>query len=171
MSNKNRRYDHKRINLQSIIKRLPIQSHLNESQSALIVFSTIWNKWVKDNLPNDIGKLITLNSFKNGILSIRCTNAVAASQLKHLQVGLINAFNDEGHHQITRLKFEIDKKTIASEFESDFSPDSKNQHFKKEPRKELSHEALDTLEHCEKGVKNEKLSISLKKLHKTLRNL
>ena len=84
-------------------------------------------------------------------------------------MGLIDAFNDAGYHQVFDIKFEIDKKTTVPENER--SAGSTNQHFKREPRESLSHEALNTLEHCEKGVKSEKLSASLKKLHDTLDNL
>ena len=171
MQKKKRQKKHQRVNLKNIINRLPIKNHLNESQNALIDFSTTWNKWVQDNLADQIQGLVALNSFKNGILSIRCINASAASHLKHLQVSLKNTFNDAGHHRIIDIKFEIDRKAMTPEHTNELSSGSKNQHIKKEPRKALSNEALNTLGHCEKGVKNEKLSASLRRLHDTLNNL
>ena len=162
---------HQRIKLNNIIKNLPINGHLNESQNALINFSNTWNEWVSENLPTEIQKLVAMNSFKNGTLSIRCINAVAASQLKHLQARLISAFNDAGHSQIDNLKFEIEKKQTTPKLEDNFTTGAKSQHIKEEPRESLSNEALDLLGHCEKGVKNEKLSASLKRLHNTLNNL
>jgi len=169
MQKKKRINDHRRISLDNIINNLPIKYHLSESQNALINFSTTWNKWIQNNLSSDVQKLVALNSFRNGILTVCCINATAASQLKHLRVTLINTFNDAGHHEILDIKFEIEKKTAASK--ADFSTGSKSQHYKEEPRQTLSNEALDTLKHCEKGVKDEKLSASLKKLYDTLENL
>lgn len=171
MSKKKHHNDHRRIKLNNIINNLPINHHLNESQNSLISFSEAWNKWINENLSTDIQKLVAMNSFKNGTLSIRCINAVAASQLKHLQVGLINAFNNAGHNQIINLKLEIEKVHTTSKVEHDFSTNSKNQHIKNEPRESLSDEALDMLNHCERGIKNEKLSASLRKLHNTLGKL
>jgi len=158
-----------RVNLSNIINNLPINYHLSKSQNALIAFSKTWNTWIQHNLPKEIQTRVALNGFNNGILLIQCTNAVAASQLKHLQMRLISAFHDAGHDHILDIKIEIDK-TISSS-KNELSTASKDQHIEKEPRKTLSHEALDTLKHCEKGIKNERLSAALKKLHGTLDNL
>jgi len=171
MPNKKNNNCPKRINLNNIINKLPIKHHLNESQNALIDFSITWNKWIQNNLTSEIQKLVALNSFKNGVLSVRCTNASAASHLKHLQIGLRDAFNGAGHHQILDIKFDIDKKTTHPKVNNSLSTGSENQHIKKEQRQALSEEALDTLEHCKKGIKNEKLSASLKKLYDTLDSL
>ena len=171
MSKKKHHNDHRRIKLNNIINNLPIKHHLNESQNSLISFSEAWNKWINENLSTDIQKLVAMNSFKNGTLSIRCINAVAASQLKHLQARLISAFNDAGHSQIDNFKFEIEKKQTTPKLEDNVTTGAKSQHIKEEPRESLSNEALDLLGHCEKGVKNEKLSASLKRLHNTLNNL
>ena len=163
--------NHFRVNLSNIIKRLPLQSYINVSQAALIDFSPAWIDWCNKTLSSEFHQIITLNGFNKGTLSIRCTTSVAASQLKHLQVSLLDFFHTAGHSQIRRLKIEIDH--FSNQGSADNSAANLTGYIatKTETRAPLNNEAIVSLEQCQKGIKNEKLSGSLKKLHKTLESL
>ncbi len=171
MSNKNYRNDHFRIDLRSIIKRLPLQGHINQSQNSLIVFSPAWIEWVKGEFPGEFKKFVTLNSFNQGVLSIRCTSSVAASQLKHMQVSLLESLHSAGHVQIKRVKIEIDHYSHTASDENVSSSLSDYIEIKTTTRSPLGDNVMSNLEHCQKGIKNEKLSKSLKKLNETLKDL
>ena len=163
--------NHFRVNLSNIIKRLPLQSYIDVSQAALIDFSPAWIDWCNKSLPGEFHQIVTLNSFNRGTLSIRCTTSVAASQLKHMQVSILECFHAAGHSQIKRLKIEIDHFSNQASDNSSAVSLTEYTATKTETRAPLNNEAIVSLERCQKGIKNEKLSGSLKKLHKTLESL
>ena len=162
--------NYKRIQISNILTSLPVQRHINESQKAVISFTSTWQEWLNTNLPAELSKKISLNSFENGKLSILCNNSTTASQLKHLQISLLEALHKAGHNQISQIKFDInhqfDETLVLSQ-----ALDSKQNHISQKPRKTMTDKNLKNLKHCGDGVKNERLNSALKKLHTTLTKL
>ena len=115
--------NYKRVQISNILTSLPVQRHINVSQKAVISFTSAWQEWLHSNLPTQLYKKISLNSFENGKLSILCNNSTTASQLKHLQISLLEALHQAGHNQISQIKFDINHKfeetlVLAQELDS-----------------------------------------------------
>jgi len=90
---------------------------------------------------------------------MRCTTPTAASQLKHLQVSLLDAFHAAKSNEIKRIKIQIDhtnQETIESKRHS-------TQEVKKgAPNyKPLKPDTIANIQNCKSSVKSEKLSHSL----------
>jgi len=160
---------HFRIDLNNIIKRLPLLRQINASQSALLSFTPAWKRWSNENLPENFRSLTSLNSFNDGVLSIKCKTPIAASQLRHLQISLIEALHEADHHQILSLNIQIDHETPTPE-------SAVQEHIKQvettlpnTTRAALSDQAIDNINSCQKSVKSEKLSDALKRLSETLK--
>ena len=165
MKNKPNKNNHLKISLGSIIKRLPVHRSLNASQNALIEFATIWGQWSKINIAPEFSSSISLNSFQNGVLYIGCTTPIAASQLKHLQVNLLNSFHNAGFNEIKQIKITIDHNHLQDEETNTDSARSNKQPTNYKP---LDIEAINTIKNAQNSVKSEKLSHSLERLATTL---
>ena len=167
MPNKKHRNNHLKINLNNIIKRLPLHQQLNASQNEIIKLSQAWKEWAASNLPPALEKQIILSSFDQGILNIRCNTPTAASHLKHLQMSLLEGFHTAGFKEVENLKIQINH-------QYDFQNESTNNHTARfdAPQKERDHqlksETLSGIKQCSKTVKNERLMASLEKLAETL---
>jgi len=170
MPRKNDKNNHFKISLNNIIKRLPLHQQLNNSHAAIIDFSQTWQDWVSSNLTGNFEKLATLSSFDNGLLTVRCISPTAASQLKHLQISLLEAFHAAGFTQIQRLKIQIDHTTRLTS-ESDTHHQTVIKQIDKPSinrTQSLKKETLKGIKNCGKRVKNERLMTSLQRLASTL---
>jgi len=154
-------------NLSNIIKRLPLHQRLNDSQNALIKFSPVWQQWSEKNISPNFLPAIALNSFKNGLLIIRCTTPTAASQLKHLQVSLLDSFHTATLNEIKQIKIQIDHTHSQTETNN---KDHYSQHQKREISnyKPLKSDTITNIQNCKRSIKSEKLSHSLERLATTL---
>lgn len=182
MKKKSYKNNHLRLSVSTIIKRLPLHRQLNASQSALIDFSHTWDTWSSQNLASGFSASTTLNSFRNGVLTIRCISTVAASQLKHLQVSLLETFHQAGLTKIVSIKIQIDHDVANfSEQESDIAntlagqkvPNTltKKGHFAAKAdveRNDFLPTTIETIKNCQKSVRNERLNESLQRLANTL---
>ena len=159
--------NHFRIDLSNIINRLPVLRQINASQTAIINFTPAWDNWAAKNLPESFRSATSLNSFNEGVLSIQCTTPIAASQLKHQQVSILEALHNADHYQILSLKIQIDHQTSQNS-----RPHAERVNLetpKVVTREALSQQAIDNINNCQRSVKNERLSDSLKRLSETLK--
>lgn len=171
MPKKHRKNNRSKVSLNNIIKRLPLHRQLNDSQSAVIDFSETWQKWASANLPSSFEGLATITSFDDGLLTIGCHTPTAASQLKHLQVSLLEAFQTAGFEQIQRLKININHThdfLDDSENANNKSPQTHGTTLFSDRKQNLKTETLTGIKNCSKAVKNERLMASLEKLASTL---
>ena len=150
---KNNANNHYRVDLSNIIKRLPALRQINASQSALLSFTLAWEQWLSKNIPEDFRQLASLNSFNDGVLSITCETSTVASQLKHLQVSLLEALHSFEHHQILSIRIQTNHSTSNDTHSKPIQVDSKPPVT---TRKALNQEVIDAINNCEKNVKSEK---------------
>ena len=161
---KHNKHHHTRISLSNIIKRLPLHHQLNTSQNALIDLTPIWQQWSETNLTPNLLSLINLNSFRDGVLVIACSNPTAASQVKHMQISLLTAFHAAGLRNVERIKVQI-VHTQSTNGKPSSNPSSTNHVTNYQP---LEEEALSNIKNCMTTIKNERLSSSLARLAETL---
>jgi len=177
-----------RLNIASIVQRLPLHKHMSQSQSALIELSPIWHAWSANNLTSKMATQVSLTSLQNGQLIVSCANAVSASQIKHQYASLLESLTASGFTNVKRIKVRIDHGSSTTDNESTSdnqtisrndvsaqgshqSIESANTTRKPTYRAKPNSKTIKSIEHCQKLTSNDKLSDSLKRLASTLNKL
>ncbi|MFT5571709.1 MAG: hypothetical protein ACI9FR_000628 [Cryomorphaceae bacterium] len=182
--------ERQRLQLSSIVRRLPLHRQFNESQTALIKILPVWQKWAIDHLANEFQKSTKPSNYQATVLTITCEHAICASQVKHQRTTLLAFFHDAGLSNITQIDIRVVHPTQSPDDNLDQHIDpSLNSSSIKESKKTydrhclkddtrvedkepspVSHASIKSIENCHKRIPNEKLAESLSKLIATLKN-
>jgi len=175
--------------ISALVGRLPLSRQMNATQAMLVKLTPAWLSWAKNNLPPEYlnsTQLVSINNNGNkpAELSIACANANCATQLKHQQSSLLNAFHAEGFSNIQQLKIRLalpnnttlNNNTTPRNTATNNAP-TNNQSIKhnsgrseqSKQRHLPSRTSITLIESCRKGVSNEHLSTSLARLSETLK--
>lgn len=173
------------MSLSNILQRLPLHRQLTGSQSALLKLSPLWDKWASANLAKEFVDEISLTNYQSGKLSLVCSNATCASQLKHQQTSLLVFLNQSGVGEVEKLHIRVRHPSHSSDiFDSQTNHETNNQNSsisstrKSLPQKsenddigqtKASEPSIKSIENCKKTISNERLAESLTKLAETLK--
>jgi len=131
------------------------------------------------DITNDIAQTLSLTNYKNGKLTIHCGNAVGASQLKHQQHTLLEYFHNKGFNEIEQIIVRIAHPTHLHSTQNN---DQSNRELPNQAKSlwpasrpsigfdRPSKSALESVKNCQKMIKNDRLSHSLRKLEQTLKS-
>ena len=180
--------DKQRLDLSAIVKRLPLHRQLGESQTALIELTPIWQTFIRQHLPNwvidsavpnnDLAISAELTSYGDHRLTISCSSSIYASQLKHLQTSLLSTLK-AGFPAIQSIHIQIKQpknNNLTSHCDDKASSGAAQQNTtsclsaQAMIERSVSSNTIQSIEHCQKHIANEKLANSLSKLANTLKN-
>lgn len=185
---------HTRLNVASIVQRLPFHQHISNSQSLILQATPIWHAWCEQQRKlNDAKQFAatndaTLTSFDEGVLTLACSNTTTATTLKHKHASLLEAFQEAGFKQIKRIQVRMtltkhnyqaqnhptqtDSRQPGNhsfggspETLSNLQPSQQSHHQRDKP----SDSSIKSVEAVTNRVKNEHLAEALQRLAETLK--
>lgn len=161
-------------NLATIVQRLPLHSLLSDSQTVLINLMPIWLQWCKEQREKQKNQNFACaqnavpTAVKGSTLTISCTNATTASQLKHLQVSFLQHLLECGFQEIKQLKIHV---TFADQDLTQTSQTSRLSEPTTQSREKPPAAIIKSIDATTRAVKNKSLAESLNRLSNTLKNI
>ncbi len=163
-----------------LMRRLPILQQLNSSQATLVKLTPAWSKWLnhavtEEKLSVDCIKGAQLGSIQHNTLTLNCSNAIVASQIKQQQQNLLDSIRHDGFTEIEKLTIRIKPSahqySMSKKADQQTKEDTTDYAIVSNTQRKLSSNSLQAIENCQKLVTNESLATSLAKLAKTLKSL
>ena len=161
--------DHRPQSITQHLSRMPLHSQLDASQRALVELATAWHEWLDVTLPAGSRGQALLSHYANGKLVISCGNAVVASQIRHLQPSLHEFFGKRVELAIEQIVVRMEHAKPGSQHRTGgWNESIPKRDLTTRRRSALSNDSLRSISHCRKNVTNERLSMALRRLEKTL---